>query len=235
SVVVLIGIGGAVVGWPWLDAVAALVVALFILHMAWQLMFRSAAELIDTALEPEQVDVIQQAIDGVPGVKDAHMLRTRKLGNEAAADVHIQVAPRISVSEGHQIADEVYRAIRNSMGTLRDVTVHVDPENDEEQLRSAGLPLRPAVTAHIRRAWEGLPELALIEQVGLHYLGGRVHVTLTLRLEDDTSGTELNERAVELAELVYTKPGLEGQLGEVLIVFRARTRNAQTVSQSAPE
>ncbi|MBS0002527.1 MAG: cation transporter, partial [Thioalkalivibrio sp.] len=42
SVVVLIGIGGAVVGWPWLDAVAALVVALFILHMAWQLMFRSA-------------------------------------------------------------------------------------------------------------------------------------------------------------------------------------------------
>lgn len=235
SVVVFIGIGGAVVGWPWLDAVAALVVALFILRMAWQLMFRSAAELIDTALEPEQVDVIQQAIDSVPGVKDAHMLRTRKLGNEAAADVHIQVAPRISVSEGHQIADEVYRAIRDSMGTLRDVTVHVDPENDEEQLRSVGLPLRPAVTAHIRQAWEGLPELALIEQVGLHYLGGRVHVTLTLRLEDDTSGTELNERAAELAELVHAHPGLEGRLGEVLIVFRARTRNAQTVSQSAPE
>ncbi|TVP89842.1 MAG: cation transporter [Thioalkalivibrio sp.] len=235
SVVVFVGIGGAVLGWPWLDALAALVVALFILHMAWQLMFRSAAELIDTALEPEKVDVIQQAINGVPGVKDAHMLRTRKLGNEAAADVHIQVAPRISVSEGHQIADEVYRAIRDRMGTLRDVTVHVDPENDEDQVRSVGLPLRPVITAHIRQAWEGLPELALVEQVGLHYLGGRVHVTITLRLEDSASGTALNERAVELAERVRANPGLEGQLGEVLIVFRARTRNAQTVSQSAPK
>jgi hypothetical protein len=153
--------------------------------MAWQLMFKSAAELIDTALEPDQVDIIHKAITGVPGVKDAHMLRTRKLGNEAAADVHIQVAPRISVSEGHQIADEVYRAIRSSMSTLRDVTVHVDPENDEEQLRSAGLPLRPVVTAHIRQAWDGLPELNLIEQVNLHYLSGRVHATITLRLEDD--------------------------------------------------
>ena len=235
SVVVFVGIGGAVVGWPWLDAVAALVVALFILHMAWQLVFKSAAELIDTALEPDQVEVIQTAISGVPGVKDAHMLRTRKLGNEAAADVHIQVAPRISVSEGHQIADEVYRAIRDSMGTLRDVTVHVDPENDEEQLRTVGLPLRPVITAHIRAAWEGLPELGLIEQVGLHYLGGRVHLTITLRLEDDPSGAELNTRAVDLAERVRGKPGLEGQLGEVVILYRARTRNAHPGSQNALE
>jgi len=235
SVVVFVGIGGAVLGFPWLDALAALVVALFILHMAWQLMFRSAAELIDTALEPEKVDVIQQAINGVPGVKDAHMLRTRKLGNEAAADVHVQVAPRISVSEGHQIADEVYRAIRDSMGTLRDVTVHVDPENDEDQVRNIGLPLRPVVTAHIREAWQGLPELAMIEQVGLHYLGGRIHVTITLRLDDNASGAALNARAVELAEMVRENPGLEDQLGEVVILFRARTRNAQPPSQSAPK
>ena len=235
SIVVFVGIGGAVAGWPWLDALAALIVAVFILHMAWQLMFKSAAELIDTALEPEQVDVIQKAINGVPGVKDAHMLRTRKLGNEAAADVHIQVAPRISVSEGHQIADEVYRAIRDSMSTLRDVTVHVDPENDEEQLRSVGLPLRPVITAHIRQAWEGLPELNLIEQVGLHYLGGRVHVTITLRLEDDLNGAELNTRAVDLAERVRAYPGREGQLGEVLILYRARTRNVQHGSRNAPD
>ena len=235
SVVVFVGIGGAVAGWPWLDAVAALVVALFILHMAWQLVFKSAAELIDTALEPDQVEVIQTAISGVPGVKDAHMLRTRKLGNEAAADVHIQVAPRISVSEGHQIADEVYRAIRDSMGTLRDVTVHVDPENDEEQLRTVGLPLRPVITARIRAAWEGLPELGLIEQVDLHYLGGRVHLTITLRLEDDPSGAELNTRAVDLAERVRGNPGLEGQLGEVVILYRARTRYVQPGSQNALE
>lgn len=233
SIVVFVGIGGALAGWPWLDAVAALVVAMFILYMAWQLVFKSAAELIDTGLERDQVEIIQNAINGVPGVKDAHMLRTRKLGNEAAADVHIQVAPRISVSEGHQIADEVYRAIRNSMGILRDITVHVDPENDESQLRSVGLPLRPAITSHIRAAWQGLPELDRIEQVGLHYLDGRVHVTITLRLQDDASGEQLNLRAVELAGRVHGHPGLEGKLGEVLILYRARTRNVRLGSQNA--
>jgi cation diffusion facilitator family transporter len=233
SVVVLLGIGGALAGWPWLDPVAALVVAVFILHMAWRLMFNSAAELIDTALEPEQVEKIRAAIVAVPGVKSAHMLRTRKLGGEAAADVHIQVAPRISVSEGHQIADEVYRAVIASMATLRDVTVHVDPENDEEQLRTVGLPLRPAITEHIREAWADQPELAAIEQVGLHYLVGRVHVTVTLRLDDEHSGADLNRRAVELAELARGRPGIEDQLGEVLILYRGRTRNVQAGPESA--
>lgn len=234
SLVVLVGIGGSVAGWPWLDAVAALVVAVFILHMAWQLMFSSAAELIDTALEPEQVDRIRAAIVAVPGVKSAHMLRTRKLGNEAAADVHIQVAPRISVSEGHQIADEVYRAVIRSTPNLRDVTVHVDPENDEEQARTSGLPLRPVVTEHIRRAWEAEPELISIEQVALHYLGGRVHISVVLRLDDEHSGPHLNRRAVELAERVRALPGLEGSLGEILILYRGCTRNGQAQVENAP-
>lgn len=232
SLVVLVGIGGALAGWPWLDPVAAIIVAVFILHMAWRLIFNSAAELIDTALEPQQVEAIHKAIVAVPGVKSAHMLRTRKLGNEAAADVHIQVAPRISVSEGHQIADEVYRAVIASMSTLRDVTVHVDPENDEEQLRTVGLPLRPEVTEHIRAAWADQPELAAIEQVGLHYLSGKVHVTVTLRLDDEPGGALLNQRAVDLSELIHSDPGLQGKLGEVLILYRGRTRNVHPAGES---
>lgn len=223
SLVVLVGIGGAVAGWPWLDAVAAVIVALFILAMAWRLISTSAAELIDTALEPEKVAKIHQAVTGVPGVTNAHMLRTRKLGNEAAADVHVQVAPRISVSEGHQIADEVYRAVRGCMPTLRDVTVHVDPEDDEEQLRTVGLPLRPVVTERLRAAWAGEPELDMIDQVGLHYLAGQVHITITLRLDDDRTGTELNRRAVELSARLRERTGMEEELGEVAILYRART------------
>ncbi len=223
SLVVLVGIGGAVAGWPWLDAVAAIVVALFILTMAWRLISNSAAELIDTALEPEQVAKIHHAVKGVPGVKNAHMLRTRKLGNEAAADVHVQVAPRISVSEGHQIADEVYRAARGCMPTLSDVTVHVDPEDDEEQPRAEGLPLRPEMTERLSKAWAGEPELAMIDQIRLDYLGGQVHVTITLRLDDDRSGTELNRRAVELHAKLRQRIGMKEALGEVAILYRACT------------
>lgn len=227
SLVVLVGIGGAVAGWPWLDALAALIVAFFILYMAWRLVFRSAAELIDTALEPEEVARIQAGIAAVPGVRNVHMLRTRRLGNEAAADVHIQVAPRISVSEGHQIADEVYRAIAHRMANMRDITVHVDPENDEETPRTAGLPLRPLVSARLRYAWAGEAELERIEQMELHYLEGRVHVTVTLRLDDLESGIEMNRRATHLIQCFRDGFDWQNQLGEVVIVYRPRTETVR--------
>lgn len=228
SVVVFIGIAGALAGWPWLDALAALFVALFILGMAWKLIFNSAAELIDTALEPEQVTRIQQVITAVPGVKSAHMLRTRKLGNESAADVHIQVAPRISVSEGHQIADEVYLALRQQMPTLSDITVHVDPENDEDQARNHGLALRPQISACIREAWADLPELEAIEQLGLHYLSGHVHIVVTLRLDAATTSAWLQQRAVLLSEHLRRHPQLAGIVGEVTILYHPRTNLVQT-------
>lgn len=229
SLVVLIGIGGAVAGWPWLDALAALIVAFFILYMAWRLVFRSAAELIDTALEPEQVAQIQAGIAAVPGVRNVHMLRTRRLGNEAAADVHIQVAPRISVSEGHQIADEVYRAIARRMVNMRDITVHVDPENDEEQPRTAGLPLRPVVSERLRSAWAEEPELERIEQMALHYLQGRVHVTITLKLDEAETAVVMNRRSSELIQRFRESFDWLDHLGEVIIVYRARTETVRSV------
>ena len=61
-------------------------------------------------------------------------------------------------------------------------------------------------------------------------LDGDCHVTVTLRLDDEHSGAFLNRRAVELAELVRGHPGLEDQLGEVLILYRGRTRNVQAGS-----
>lgn len=223
SLVVLIGIGGALAGWPWLDSVAALIVAALILRMAAKLIFDSAAELIDTALDPKQVVAIEQAISSVPGVKSAHMLRTRKLGNEAAADVHVLVAPRISVSEGHQIADEVYRSIRATLPSLRDITVHVDPENDEEQARNLGLPLRPEITESIRAAWQKEPELNAIEEVDIHYLSGRVHLEITLRMTSGATAEALILRAEELVKRIQQSPDLGSVLGQVTVVYHART------------
>ena len=224
SVVVLVGIAGAVAGWPWLDAAAALVVALFILHIAWRLIRRSAAELIDTALDPAEVRGIHRTIMDVPGVKDAHMLRTRRHGSEVMADVHVQVAPMISVSEGHRIADAVHDAVTGRHARINDITVHVDPENDEDQARSSALPLRPALVRALREAWADAPELDALEHLSLHYLGGRVHLTITLRLDAATAQGDLEARAQALTDRLHEHPELRDTVGRVTLLYRPCTR-----------
>lgn len=223
SLVVLVGIGGALAGWPWLDSAAALGVAVLIMLMAWRLIARSTAELVDAALEPEQVAAIESVVQAVPGVKSIHMLRTRRLGSLSAADLHIQVAPMISVSEGHQIADEVFLAVRNRLPELRDVTVHVDSEDDETQPRCMGLPMRPEITRMLHEAWAGQPELASLDRIGLDYLNGRVHLTVTLPLPANQSGAGMQQRAGELAALLHESEVLAPILGDVVVLFRAPT------------
>lgn len=223
SLFVLVGVGAAVAGYPWADALAALIVALFILHIAGRLIVRAAAELIDTALEPEKVDRIHRTIMDVPGVKDAHMLRTRRHGSDVVADVHIQVAPMISVSEGHRIADAVFHAVTDEHDRVNDITVHVDPENDAEQARSSTLPLRPALVEALREAWADTPELDAVEHLSLHYLGGRVHMTVTLRLDGATAAPDLEARARTLADRLHGHPQVGDMLGEVTLLYRPCT------------
>jgi len=224
SLFVLVGVGAAVAGFPWADALAALIVALFILHIAWRLIRRSAMELIDTALEPEAVRRIHGTIMDVPGVKDAHMLRTRRHGSEVMADVHVQVAPMISVSEGHRIADAVHDAVTTEHTRINDITVHVDPENDEDQTLSSALPLRPALVRALREAWADTPELDALEHLSLHYLGGRVHLTITLRLDEATAHGDLGARARALAERVHQHPALRDTVGQVTLLYRPCTQ-----------
>jgi cation diffusion facilitator family transporter len=77
SVVVIVGIGGALLGFQYLDAVAALVVAAMIAKIGYDLAWSSLRELVDTGLEPDELDDIRATILSVGGVKDLHELRTR--------------------------------------------------------------------------------------------------------------------------------------------------------------
>jgi len=104
SVIVVVGVAGSMAGLDYLDAIAAVGVALMIAKISWGLVWHSVRELIDTGLEPERVEAIRNSILNVDGVKALHILRTRRMGSDALVDVHIQVPPTISVSEGHHTA-----------------------------------------------------------------------------------------------------------------------------------
>ena len=192
SIVVLIGIGGAMAGLDYLDAIAAVVVALMIVHIGWRLGWNAIRELVDTGLEEHRVEAIHQQILSVPGVHSLHLLRTRRMGEDALVDVHIQLRnPRASVSEGHQISEAVRSRLLEQVDEVRDVTVHIDPENDAIAPSCASLPLREELLPELQRRWRDIPEAQLIHETTLHYLGARVLVELRLPLDQyrDQAGT----------------------------------------------
>ncbi len=182
SVIVLVGVLGTQAGLDYFDAIAAVLVAGMILHIGGRLIWDSVRELIDTALEREKIQELQRVIREVDGVEGLHRLRTRVMAGQALVDVHVQVDPYITVSEGHQIADTVERRLVDEIPEINDVTVHTDPERGSERHGGGRLPLREALLQALRPGWEPLPGYSAIRGVDLHYIEGRVHVDVRLPL-----------------------------------------------------
>ena len=183
SIVVIIGVGGALLGLGYLDAIAAVVVSWMIGRMGYRLARQSVEELIDTGLDPEQVEAIRGALMKIGGVRDLHMLRTRQMGPKSLVDVHILLDDaKLSVSEGHQISETARAELIRTFEDIEDVTVHIDPEDDEEVTQGHHLGLRGEIETRLRGAWADIPEAESIRRITLHYLGGHIQVEVELPL-----------------------------------------------------
>ena len=131
----------------------------------------------------------------VDGVKAVHSLRTRSMGSRALVDVHILVKnPRISVSEGHQISEAVLSKLKKDIDEVYDVTVHIDPEDDEVCRPAVGLPLRKVVESDLARQFSDNSFFEQREETLLHYLDGKVLVELVLPIQ--LLSANQNEQAI---------------------------------------
>jgi cation diffusion facilitator family transporter len=206
SIIVFVGVLGAMAGLDYLDAIAAVGVAIMIVKIGWELAWHSIRELIDTALDAERVQHIHKTIEDVPGVVDLHMLRTRRMGADALVDVHIQVEPKLSVSEGHQISELVRRKLIDEIEEVTDVMVHIDPEDDERATPCCELPDRDQVIARLRELWQAEARARDIQDITLHYLDGHIEVEACLPLAVVDSPEAARELAGRLAGLAESDP-----------------------------
>lgn len=208
SIVVLIGVGGAVLGFSYMDALAAIAVGLMVVKIGWDLGWGAMTELVDTALDRDQVEKGERVIMAIEGVRSVHMLRTRRHGAEASADVHVQVAPRLSVSEGHMIGQAVEDRMIEQVEAITDVTVHIDPEDDEDAPRCAGLPLRGEALAALAAAWQPVPDVPVACETRLHYLAGGIDVELIVPLSSYRDPEDSAQLRGALAEAARALPWL---------------------------
>lgn len=207
SIVVLVAIAGSMFGLGWLDQLAALIVGIMVGKMGAELIWESMQELVDTALPEEETAEIKRFASQVAGVKDVHDLRSRKMGSRTILDLHLEVAPYLSVSEGHEIGVWVAKTLKENISHISDVTVHIDPEDDTElEIAKLGpsqlLPLRPDILAILNRSWQDDPEFELPHFTTLHYLESSIDVDLFYSADqlDISRIADLEERLKQKGE-----------------------------------
>ncbi|MDO8778489.1 MAG: cation diffusion facilitator family transporter [Burkholderiaceae bacterium] len=126
SLVVGIGIAGNLAGYPILDPIAALIVGFMVTKMGWEFGWDALHDLMDRAVDEEEVAAIRQTLLETPGVSDVHDVRTRKMGDMIVVDAHIEVDATLTVEAGHDIAVVARQRVLQRHRVLNLMT-HVDP------------------------------------------------------------------------------------------------------------
>ena len=165
--------------------------------------------------------MMRKTILEVPGVVGVHELRTRRMGSQLLADMHIHVDPLISVSEGHSIGDRVMLVLEQKFSRLSDIVVHIDPEDDLAAPGQIDLPLRPDIERAVHKALTrggiepeaaGEPDPNLV----LHYVGDNIIGELTFSLPAPEQRGDLDEQSRALSDRLIQ----ETPLSAVKILFR---------------
>jgi zinc transporter family protein len=143
---------------------------------------------------------VKDLIHSVDGVTAIHTLRTRSIGGEVSVDVHVLVEHWLSVSEGHMISQTVMDLLMEQVDDIGDVTVHVDPEDDETGSPTKGLPLRSDILDKLNRSWQTIPRAANIKRTILHYLDGKIDIDLYFPLSCYDGERDLDDLRAQLQE-----------------------------------
>ncbi len=130
SIGAAIGIGGAILlgdRWTVLDPIASVVVGLMLVKVAVSLLRSSMGELTESSLPADVEREIENIIRSFPDVSEPHNLRTRRIGNRIAIEVHVRMDGNLPLSLVHDRASSIERAIRERFGSDTHVSVHMEP------------------------------------------------------------------------------------------------------------
>ena len=135
SIGTAIGIGGAIVlgeSWSVLDPMAAVVVSFFIMKVAVQLLKPCVDELTEKSLPDEIEKEICLIAENTPGVSAIHNLRTRRIGNHYAIEMHVRMDGHLTLYEAHAKASVIENKLKEKYGNETHVGIHVEPVKDAD-------------------------------------------------------------------------------------------------------
>lgn len=219
SVVALVGVGAAQLGWGWGDPVAAIVIALMLGRVAWGFGKVSVDELVDTQAPDTLRADLQDSLHRTPGVKGLRDLRMRQHGARVVADVSVMVDAHITVTEGHRIAEAARAEALARIDALDDLIIHVEPAGHFDGFGATEAPLRCEIEGLILTLAQAHPMVTHVARVQLGYLKDGLHIEVLAQLqtgadhratEDELTQT-LRQTLPELRALsLHRQAGLQG-------------------------
>ncbi|MAY41332.1 MULTISPECIES: cation diffusion facilitator family transporter [unclassified Neptuniibacter] len=218
SVIVFIGIAGAMSGLNWLDAVAAIFVAIMVAKIGWDLSWNSFQELVGTALPAEKVRQYEAQVLSIEGIVNVHNFKTRTIGSKTILEMHIQVSPYISASEGHLIGDTACQKLFKN-DDIAHIIFHIDTYDDEDTEitpHKTLQPMRSSIESIIRDYLGSLNGEISLYRIHLHYLDDKIDIEILLNKNftsrlDIATDVLIHNIKVELEKTAIP----EGTLGKV--------------------
>ncbi len=131
SVAVLLGGIVGMAGFPHGDHVAGIVVGGMVVVVGGKIGFENLAEFLEQSVDTALLEQIRTVLDRHPEVQGWHELRSRKVGREVFADVHVLVSPDLTVRDGHAVADELEEALQQTVKDPINISIHIEPNDDE--------------------------------------------------------------------------------------------------------
>ena len=134
SIGTAVGIGGAILlgqRWAVLDPLASIVVGAFIVKVAVQLILQGMRDLLEHSLPDEVEDEIMRIAQSEPDVIAPHDLRTRRIGNRYAIELHILMSGEITLAKAHDHADSIENQLKEKFGQNTHVAIHMEPKETE--------------------------------------------------------------------------------------------------------
>ncbi len=204
SMAVLVGVAGAQMGWPLMDPLAAVIVGIMIAHVGIKIAREAVNNLMDTGVSDAELETMRSIIKESPGVVHYHELKTRRLGKDVLVDIHIQVPPRISISEAHNIAETVRVNLKKNLEDVADALVHIDSEDDREgRLYNIS---RKQIEEFVQESVAQTGNLELSGEITLHYSHRRLCLEITVDVADDLTVGEARDSVKELTDKILSHP-----------------------------
>ncbi len=194
SLVVFAGLLVSEFGYSVGDLAAALVVSFMLTRIGLKIVYDSLLEISEAGVDSETYDLMEKTIRETEGVVDMHLLRTKTIGGEIFAETHAQVNPYLSVTQGHEIAHRIIKRVENVVPALQELTVHIDPEDDEHV--NPELPDCSEVENNIRAIWSKHYDVSQLEYITLHVLYDGIEADIRISSEVPSEGLKEIEKEV---------------------------------------
>lgn len=130
SVGSLIGIGGAMLGFPVMDSVASVIICLFIVKASYDILKDGVTKLLDTSCGERYDQQMEDYIAGQDGVVCVDSLRSRMFGNKVYIDLEIQVDGETSLRDAHKVAERVHDEVEQAFPDVKHIMIHLNPARE---------------------------------------------------------------------------------------------------------